>query len=327
MTPSSFSPPVLLAIYRKALLIKLVDERIRSPVFSDRMPPVYCSPRGQEIIAAAMALNLTDDDYIVTIYRGLHDQLAKGMPLRQLFAEYLGKATGACKGKGGPLHISYPQKGIMVTTGIVGAGLPIANGLALASQVKGDGRVTVCNFGDGASNIGAFHESLNMASLWKLPVIFLCQNNQWSECTSYVKATTVANISERANSYNMRGITINGNDPQEMYEASREAVGRARKGEGPTLLEAKTFRLMGHYASDPGTYIPAEQYSSALAPDPIPLVRAAVLASRVATEAELQCLVKEITADIDDAQRFALQSPMPDVSEINTDIYASEAST
>jgi TPP-dependent pyruvate/acetoin dehydrogenase alpha subunit len=323
-TPS-LPAKTLLGIYRTALKIQLIDEKVRGLLMSGRMAAVFYSPRGQEILAAAMAANLQPTDYIVTTYRGMHDQVAKGIPLRQLFAEYYGKVTGTCKGKGGPMHITYPTAGIMVTTGVVGAGLPIANGLALASQLKKDGRVTVVSFGDGASNIGAFHESLNMASLWKLPVIFLCQNNLYGECTKYEKATAVANVADRAASYNMRGVTVDGNDAQAMYEASRAAVERARNGEGPTLLEAKTFRFMGHYFGDPGAYIPKDEYAAALARDPMPVTRAAVLKSGAATEADLESLAKEITAEIEDAIQFALDSAPPDVSEIDVDIYASGA--
>src|SRR5882757_1480827 len=275
-TSAQWGPETLLSVYRKALLIQLVDERMRSLLSSGRMAAVYYSPRGQEILAAAMGVHLKPTDYLVTSYRGVHDQLAKGIPLRLLCAEYYGKSTGACKGKGGPMHITYPAGGVMVTTGVVGGGLPIANGLALASQLKGDGRVTLCCFGDGASNIGAFHESLNMASLWKLPVIFLCQNNGYGECTKYEKATAVAHVAERAASYNMKGVTVDGNDPQAMWQAARDAVERARAGDGPTLLEATTFRFMGHYFGDPGAYIPKEEYAAALARDPMPIARAVV---------------------------------------------------
>lgn len=321
----SLTPKTLLEVYRTALKIQLIDEKVRGLLMSGRMAAVFYSPRGQEVLAAGMFANLKPTDYLVTTYRGMHDQVAKGIPLRQLFAEYYGKATGTCKGKGGPMHITYPTAGIMVTTGVVGAGLPIANGLALASQLKGDGRVTVCTFGDGASNIGAFHESLNMASLWKLPVIFLCQNNGYGECTKYEKATAVENIADRAASYNMRGVTVDGNDLQAMYEASREAVERARRGEGPTLLEAKTFRFMGHYFGDPGAYIPREEYAAAQSRDPMPRARKQVLDSGAATEGDLEALAKEINAEIDDALQFALDSVPPDVSEIDVDIYASGA--
>jgi acetoin:2,6-dichlorophenolindophenol oxidoreductase subunit alpha len=320
-----FSARTLLDIYRKALLIQLFDARMRSLISTGRMGAIYYSPRGQEILAAAMGVHLNATDYLVTTYRGVHDQLAKGMPLRLLVAEYAGKATGACKGKGGAMHITYPAAGIMVTTGVVGSGLPIANGLALASQLRGDRAVTLCNFGDGASNIGAFHEALNMASLWKLPVIFLCQNNHYAECTRYEDATTVAHIAERAASYGMCGVTVDGNDPKAMWQASREAIERARNGEGPTLLEAMTFRFMGHYFGDPGAYIPKEEYAAALARDPMPACRAAVLTARAATEAELEAIAADINAQIDDAVKFAADSSVPDPSEIDKDIYATGA--
>ena len=316
------APSQLLEVFKKARLINLVDERMRSLLRSGKMMAVYYSPRGQEIVAAAMGVHLKPTDYLVTMYRGIHDQLAKGMPLRELCAEYYGKATGTCKGKGGPMHITYPAAGIMVTTGVVGGDLPIANGLALASQLKEDGRVTVCCFGDGASNIGAFHEALNMASLWKLPVVFLCQNNLYAECTKYEDATTVARVSQRAASYNMPGVTVDGNDPAAMWHASREAVERARSGGGPTLLEALTFRFNGHYFGDAAAYIPKEELQAAMARDPMPLLRAAVIASGAATEADLDALSADITAQIDDALKFAADSPTPELDEINRDIYA-----
>lgn len=324
MSPSAeWGPAALLAVYRKALLIQLVDERMRALLSSGRLAAVYYSPRGQEIAAAGIAVHLKPTDYLVTTYRGVHDQLAKGMPLKLLCAEYYGKATGACKGKGGPMHITYPAAGVMVTTGVVGGGLPIANGLALAAQLKGEDRVAVCCFGDGASNIGAFHESLNMASLWKLPVIFYCQNNGYGECTRYDKATAVANVADRAAAYNMRGVTVNGNDPRELWTAAGEAVERARRGEGPTLLEAKTFRFMGHYFGDPGAYIPKEEYAAAQARDPMPACRAEVLRSGAASESDLQAWENQIKGELDEALAFAAESPVPDSSEIDRDIYAS----
>jgi pyruvate dehydrogenase E1 component alpha subunit len=320
-TKPSFSPEALLAVYRKALLINVVDERFRTLLRSGRLAAVYYSPRGQEVLAAAMGVHLQPTDYLVTTYRGIHDQLAKGMPLKQLFAEYYGKATGTCKGKGGPMHITYPAAGIMVTTGVVGSGLPIANGLAWAAQLRNDKRVTVCTFGDGASNIGAFHEALNLASLWKLPVIFLCQNNGYGECTKYEKATAVANVADRAASYNMRGVTVDGNDPKAMWEAAGEAVARARNGEGPTLLEARTFRFMGHYFGDPRAYNPKAETAAAAARDPMPATRAAVIASGAATEADLVKLQEQYAAEIDEAFQYAADSAPPDVSEIEKDIY------
>ena len=245
----------LVDIYRRAALIKANDEKFRSVIKSGRMQVVYYSPRGQEIIPSAVSVNLSDDDYICTIYRGIHDMIAKGVPLDLLWAEIAGKATGTCKGKGGAMHITHPATGIMVTTGIVGSSMPIANGLAWASQIRRDKRVTVAYFGDGASNIGAFHESLNLASVWKLPVVFVCQNNGYAEHTRYELGTSATHIADRAVGYGMPGVTVDGNDATAMYQAARQAVERARAGEGPTLIEAKTFRFMGHVFGDADNYM------------------------------------------------------------------------
>lgn len=324
MIPAIPDRPTLLEIYRRAELIKQTDERFRGLLTSGQLAVVHYSPRGQEIISAATAVNLGDDDYVVTIYRGIHDHLAKGVPLKELLAEFAGKVTGTCKGKGGPMHITHPKSGVMVTTGIVGSGMPIANGLAWASQLRKDGRVTVTNFGDGASNIGAFHEALNLASLWKLPVVFLCQNNGYAECTRYDHGTAVANVAERAAAYNMRGVTVDGNDPVAMYNAAREAIEHARNGEGPTLLEAKTFRFMGHYFGDTSPYIPKEELSAAMARDPVPRMRAWLIENNFVAEADLVALENRIRSDLDAAVEFALNSDYPDVVEMRRDVFSCE---
>ena len=222
----------MLDIFRRTTRINRADEKFRSLIHGGQLQIVYYSPRGQEVVAAAMMAALRQDDYLVTIYRGMHDQIAKGVPLDLLFAEYAGKATGACKGKGGPMHITHPETGVMVTTGIVGSSLPIANGLGLASQLSGDNRVTVATFGDGASNIGAFHEALNLAQIWKLPVIFLCQNNLYGEHTAQADSTSAKEIVDRAFAYGMKGVQVNGNNAVEMYTAAKAAVDRARAGDG-----------------------------------------------------------------------------------------------
>jgi acetoin:2,6-dichlorophenolindophenol oxidoreductase subunit alpha len=314
----------LLEIYRRAKLIMQNDARIRAAMRSGKIVTPYYSPRGQEIVASAMAVNLKLTDYVVTTYRGMHDQVAKGVPLKELWAEYAGRVTGTCKGKGGPMHITHPASGVMVTTGIVGSGMPIANGLGLASQLLEDGRVTVVNFGDGASNIGAFHEALNMAALWKLPVVFLCQNNRYAEKSSYSLGTSVPQVSMRAAAYGMPGITVDGNDPEAMWKASNAAVERARAGEGPSLIEAITFRFLGHTIGDDNSYMKAGELDAAMAKDPVPLLRARLLADGFAKEGELAEMEGKIERSIEDAQEFAMNSPFADTIELRRDVFGEE---
>lgn len=310
-------------IYRRMALIKANDERSRKVIMTGRLVMPYYSPRGQEVIPSATFVNLTDDDYLCTIYRGTHDMLAKGFPLKDMWAEVAGRTTGTCKGKGGPMHLTYPDKGVMVTTGIVGSSMPIANGLAWASQLKGDGRVTVATFGDGAANIGAFHESLNLAAVWKLPVIFLCQNNEWGEHTAYDKTSNV-NVADRAAAYGMPGERVDGNDPFAMYAAAHEAIARARAGEGPTLIEAMTYRFHGHVLGDQDTYMDKARKAEAIANDPVPRFRALLIESGVATEQQLASIEAEIEDAISQAVEFALESPFPGVEELKLDIFAEE---
>jgi pyruvate dehydrogenase E1 component alpha subunit len=285
---------------------------------------MYYSPRGQEFAAASVAAHLQPTDYVVTTYRGLHDQIAKGVPLRDLWAEYLGRAAGTCRGKGGPMHVTSPKHGLMVTTGVVGSGIPIANGLALAAQLRRTNQVAVANFGDGATNIGAFHESLNLASLWKLPVIFVCQNNKWAEYTSLSNGTTVDDIADRAASYSMPGITVDGNDPLALYEVAGHAIERARRGDGPTLIEAVTFRFCGHYFGDQGEYIPADEMAAATAADPIPRYRHRLIDEFGVDAADLDEIDRAAQSEVDDAAEWAFSQPLPDVSELTTDVYSQE---
>ena len=310
-----------LEIFRRMALLKANDERLRKVIKSGRIFLPYYSYRGQEVIPSALSVNLTDQDYLCTIYRGIHDILAKGLPLVDLWSELSGRVTGPCKGKGGPMHLTYPSKGIMVTTGIVGSTMPIANGLAWAAQLSKDGRVAVANFGDGAANIGAFHEALNLASLWKLPVIFVCQNNRYSEHTAYAKVTAVARIADRAKAYNMVGLHVNGNDPIEMYSAARQAVERARAGEGPTLIEAMTFRFFGHSFGDDDKYMDQAQKAAAIADDPYPKFRSKLIADSIATEAQLAGIEAQYEAQLDEAVEAALAAPFPGLEEMTTDVY------
>ena len=327
MLTNTYTPDAATQVemFRRMALLKANDERSRKVITTGRLLMPYYSYRGQEVIPAAMSVNLTDDDYLVTIYRGIHDMIAKGLPLKQLWAEIAGRIDGTCKGKGGPMHLTYPKKGIMVTTGIVGSSMPIANGLAWASQLSGDGRVAVATFGDGASNIGAFHESLNMASVWKLPVIFLCQNNRWGEHTEYSKSTSVARIADRAAAYGMAGIHVDGNDPVAMYGAAREAVERARAGEGPTLIEAMTFRHHGHVFGDSDKYMDKAYKAEWVAKDPYPIFRAKLIVDGTATEEQLAGFEADAETQLDEAVDYALASAFPGLEELTTDVYGEAA--
>jgi acetoin:2,6-dichlorophenolindophenol oxidoreductase subunit alpha len=308
-------------IYRRMALIKANDERSRKLVKSGRLVMPYYSPRGQEAIPSAVAVNLNDQDYLCTTYRGTHDMLAKGFPLKDLWAEVAGRVTGTCKGKGGPMHLTYPAKGVMVTTGVVGSTLPIANGLAWGSQIRRDGRVTVATFGDGAANIGAFHEALNMAAVWKLPVVFLCQNNEWGEHTAYHKTSNVR-VADRAAAYGMAGERIDGNDPFAVYAAAHEAVKRARSGGGPTLIEAMTYRFQGHVFGDQDAYMDKDRKAKAIANDPVPRLRAKLIADGIAGEDRIAAMEAEIERDIDVAVDFALSSAFPGLEELARDVFA-----
>ena len=319
---SAPSSSVWVEIYRRMTRIKVNDARIIATMKAGRLTMPYYSPRGQECIPAAVSVLLSDEDYLVTIYRGLHDMIAKGVPVKLIWAELAGRSTGTCKGKGGPMHVTHPASGCMGTTGVVGSGMPIGCGLALAAQVRGEKRVTVTNFGDGAANIGAFHESLNLASVWKLPVIFLCQNNRYAEHTAYAKGTSGESIAARAKGYGIPGVRVDGNDPVAVYEAARTAVERARAGEGPTLLEAVTFRFNGHLIGDPGEYIPKAEYQAAVAADPYPKYRQWLVEQKHASAAALEAIDAELEAELEAAVKFAFDSPLTEVAEITRDVYA-----
>jgi TPP-dependent pyruvate/acetoin dehydrogenase alpha subunit len=309
-------------MYRRCVLIRRADDRFRQAISAGRLDTPYYSPAGQEVIPAAISELLNHDDYVVTVYRGIHDMLAKGVPLKLLWAEVAGKKAGSCKGKGGPMHITYPERGVMVTTGIVGSGLPIANGLALASQIQGDGRITVCNFGDGASNIGAFHEALNLAAVWKLPVVFVCQNNGYGEHTRYDLATSAARVADRGAAYQIPSMTVDGNNPIDMWRAAREAVSRAREGGGPTLLEAKTFRFFGHVLGDNDQCMRPGELEAARAKDPTEHFRKWLLSEGHATEDALAAIEAQIKKDIEEAVAFALAAEDPSLDELTTDVLA-----
>jgi acetoin:2,6-dichlorophenolindophenol oxidoreductase subunit alpha len=312
-------------LYELMVLMQAADDRLSKGIRSGEFMCVYWPSRGQEAIAAAVGACLRTDDQLVTTYRGLHDLIGKGVPLVEIYGEMMGRVVGAAGGKGGTMHIAKPECGVMLSTGIVGAGPPVAVGLAMAAQRKGLDRVTVVSFGDGAVNTGSWHEAANMAALWNLPVIFLCQNNQYGEMTPVEHSMKIEQIAQRASGYGMPGVRVDGNDPVAVLAALDDAVQRARRGEGPTLLECVTFRFRGHYFGDPQAYIPAEQLAAAQAADPLPTFRNRLLDESVCTEAELAKIEADAEAAVEDALKTVLAALPPALDVLDRDVYANAA--
>ncbi len=312
-------------MYEAMVTIRACDDRIRRGLSGGEFACTYWPATGQEAIAAALGAVLRTDDPLVTTYRGLHDQLAKGVPLGPLVAEILTRATGVNGGRGGAMHIAHPPSGLMVSTGIVGSGLPIAVGLGLAAQRSGTDRVAVASFGDGATGTGAFHEAINLAALWHLPVVFCCQNNRYAEMTPTAHAQPVEDVADRAAGYAIPGVTVDGNDPDGAHHALDGAVQRARSGGGPTLVECTTFRLHGHYFGDPMRYLPKAELEAAWAAEPVARYRARLLDEGVLDSAEATHLEQRAGEQVEEAFMAALAADPPDVEEAGRHVYADGA--
>ena len=321
-TDQTLDREVLLRIFETASRIRAFDDKAQSLIASAQAFFVHYPVRGHELISASVGTAIEPTDYMTATYRGIGDEIAKGVPLRELWAEMLGKATGTSKGRGGPMHIADPDHGLMLCTGIVGGGLPVSIGLGLASQLQGDGRVTICNFGDGATNIGAFHESLNMASVWSLPVVFVCQNNQYGEHTKFADTQKTASVVDRAAAYAMKGIKVDGMDAPATYEAAREAVDHARRGDGPVLLECVTFRTLGHVLSDKNEYMDPDELTAQKANDPLPRFRTWLVEQGQADEATLAEIEARVAAEVADAYDVANADPPADPALVTEDVYA-----
>ena len=320
-TLKSLGAEQAVGIYRTMARIHAADRRIQDGLKSGDLQFQYYPAGGQEAIAASIGALLSPADSFVTTYRVIHDIVAKGAPMSEIMAEMYGKETGTSKGKGGPMHLSDPKSGLVVTTGIVGAGAPIANGLALADQMRGTGRVTVCSFGDGAANIGAVHEALNMAALWKLPVVFVCQNNLYAEYTSFEESTRSESIADRAAGYNMAGERCDGRDPASIFKAAKIAIDRARAGDGPTLLECVAPRLQGHAFGSEQTHMDQERLKDDIANAPMIVVRKRLLEEGLASEDELSAIDAAAAEEVAKAEAFAKESPSPAAEELYTEIF------
>jgi pyruvate dehydrogenase E1 component alpha subunit len=309
-------------LYELMTLMKAADDRLAKGIATGEVQCVYWPPRGQEAIAASLGVSLRPDDQLVTTYRGLHDQIGKGVPLIEIFGEMLGRQVGGSRGKGGTMHIASPERGVVLSTGIVGAGPPVAVGLAMAAVRKGLDRVVVVSFGDGATNTGSFHEAANMAALWNLPVVLVCQNNQYAEMTPTDHTMKIERVADRALGYGIPGVRVDGNDPLAVSGGLTDALDRARTGGGPTLLECLTFRFRGHYFGDPMAYIPKEQMEAAVQQDPLPRFRAHLVSSGVCTDGEVDEMDGSAQQQVADALSAALAAPPPALEELERDVYA-----
>ncbi len=277
---------------------------------------------GQEATAVGACMPLSDADCITSTHRGHGHCIAKGAELQPMFAEFLGREGGYCKGRGGSMHIAEPAKGNLGANGIVGGGLPIAVGAALSAKKRGAGAVALAFFGDGANNEGAFHEALNIASIWKLPVVFVCENNQYAMSMAMGRSTAVANVADRASAYAIPGVVVDGNNFADVAEASFQATERARAGEGPTLIEAKTYRTRGHSRSDRNRYRTREEIEAWKARDPIARFEAEIVALGLATEPRVAAIAAEVEKEMAEAVAAASASPWPAVADLARDVYS-----
>ncbi len=315
-------------MYRRMLRIRRFDERsLEVQREGGAIPGPLHPSTGHEAAVVGACAALRRDDWMTGNHRSHGHPIAKGAALAPLFAELLGKRGGVCGGRGGSMHLADFSVGSLGESGIVGAGLPIAVGAALSSRVRGTDQVALAFFGDGASNAGTFHESLNLAAIWKLPVVFFCENNGYAVTTSQAAATSVTDIAARAAGYSMPGVMVDGQDVVAVYEVAREAVERARSGGGPSLVEAKTYRFCEHAEGQgiPSHYRSAEEIEHWRARDPLTLARALLLRTGIAGGPEIAALDAEVEREIEDALRFARASEFPDVSEALRSPFASDA--
>ncbi|MDK2881862.1 MAG: acetoin:2,6-dichlorophenolindophenol oxidoreductase subunit alpha [Bacillota bacterium] len=317
-----FSQEQLKGFYRTMYTIRSFEERVNDLFLAGEIPGFVHLYIGEEAVATGVMANLRKTDYITSTHRGHGHTIAKGADLKRMMAEIFGKRTGYCRGKGGSMHIADFSIGMLGANGVVGGGFNLAVGAALAARLMGTDQVAVCFFGDGASNRGTFHEGLNMAAVWKLPVVFVCENNQYASTTPYRTSTSVENIADRAIGYGIPGVVVNGNDVFAVYEAAQAAVERARSGGGPTLLEAKTYRIKGHFVGDPELYRTRQEVQEHLEnDDPLKNFRQQVLGANRLTERELAEIEAQVREDIEAAVDFARKSPFPAPEELFEDLY------
>jgi TPP-dependent pyruvate/acetoin dehydrogenase alpha subunit len=321
-TPARVERELGLALYRTMQECRLLETRAQELFFEGLVRGTTHLGIGQEAVAAGFAAAMRSDDYTFCTYRGHNHTLARGVPMAPILAELFGRATGLLGGKGGSMHLTSVEHGVMGSYAIVGAHLPIALGAAWSAQYRKSGQVAVCFFGDGTTNIGAFHEALNMAAVWKAPVVFVCENNQYMEYTPIGAVTAVARpAADRASAYGLEPIVVDGNDVEAVHAVARTAIDRARAGEGPSLIEALTYRHGGHSRADPGQYRPDDEVAAWKARDPIPMFRARLEAAGVEATA-LDAIDVDVRADVAAAEAEARAAPEPAIDSLETQVWA-----
>ncbi len=308
---------------KKMLEIRYCEERIQELFLENVIRGTTHLCIGQEAVSLAMAANVDAKrgDTVTCTYRGHGHALALGMPLKSMMAEMMGKASGCSKGKGGSMHLTDMEVGLIGTFAIVGAGLPVTNGAALTAQIKKTGAVSISIFGDGTPNIGAWHEAVNLAAVWKLPAVFLCENNLYGEYSAYGDTAPVPNVADRASAYNIPGVIVDGQDVEAVHAVIKTAVEYARAGNGPTLIEAKTYRYKGHSRSDPAAYRPAGELEEWLKRDPINLLADKMKADGQLTDDQLASMRKAAEKEVQDVTEWALAEPYPSLESVYEDIW------
>lgn len=314
-------------LYRSMLRIRLFEQAAYDLFMAGLIRGTSHLSLGQEAIAAGFAVAMQPTDFTFCTYRGHSHTIARGVPLAPIMGELIGRAGGLMGGKGGSMHLTSLEHGVMGSYAIVGAHLPVAAGAAWSAQHRGSGQVSVCFFGDGATNIGAFHEALNLAAVWRLPVLFVCENNQYQEYTKIGEVTAVPRpAADRAAAYGLEAIAIDGNDVDVVYTTAQRVLERARCGDGPSLIEADTYRHGGHSRADPGTYRPTAEVQEWLARDPVPNYRQR-LADLNVDPAELEAIERETAADVDAAVEAAKQMDEPGLDSALTNVWANGGSS
>lgn len=315
-------PDLLLQMYASMVRVRLFEERVRELFAAGRIPGFLHTSVGQEAVAVGVCAALRPDDYVLSTHRGHGHLVAKGGSLRGLMAELYGKASGICHGKGGSMHIADVSVGYLGANGVLAAGCVLAPGVGLSIRHRRSGQVVVAFFGDGAANRGPFHEGVNLAALWRLPVLFVCENNRWASTTAHRLSAAGGSIAARAAGYGIPGEAIDGNDVLAVWEATTRAAARARQGQGPSLIEAHTIRWVGHFEGDPQAYRPRDEVAEGRARDPIARLAERLTADGLLDAAHAARIRAAVAAEIEDAVAWAERSPLPAPAEALTDLFA-----